>query len=101
MSRLNGNTPEVNGKWPGRFSRRRNESRSPSSVYRGSATRRIRLPDNDPGANRWGLVGQTYQPELANAWSTCTQAFGEEANQDPVFEQSLFWLITGAKMCFY
>lgn len=62
---------------------------------------RIRLPDNDPGANRWGLVGQIYQPELANAWSTCTQAFGEEANQDPVFEQSLFWLITGSKGCFY
>jgi alkylhydroperoxidase family enzyme len=62
---------------------------------------RIRLPEDDPGANRWGLVGQTYQPELANAWSTCTQAFGEEANQDPVFEQSLFWLITGSKGCFY
>lgn len=62
---------------------------------------RIRLPGDDPAANRWGLVGQTYQPDLANAWSTCTQAFGEEANQDPVFEQSLFWLITGAKGCFY
>lgn len=62
---------------------------------------RIRLPEDDPAANRWGLLGQVYQPELANAWSTCTQAFGEEANQDPVFEQSLFWLITGSKGCFY
>jgi alkylhydroperoxidase family enzyme len=61
---------------------------------------RIRLPD-DAGANRWGLVGQTYQPELATAWSSCTQAFGEEANQDPVFEQSLFWVVTGTKGCFY
>ena len=49
---------------------------------------RIRLPESDPGVNRWGLVGQTYQPELATAWSACTQAFGEESDQDPVFEQS-------------
>jgi alkylhydroperoxidase family enzyme len=62
---------------------------------------RIRLPADDTGANRWGLVGQTYQPELATAWSSCTQAFGEEANQDPVFEQSLFWVVTGTKGCFY
>jgi alkylhydroperoxidase family enzyme len=62
---------------------------------------RIRLPADDAGANRWGLVGQIYQPELATAWSSCTQAFGEEANQDPVFEQSLFWVVTGTKGCFY
>jgi hypothetical protein len=62
---------------------------------------RIRLPADDPTANRWGLVGQTYQPDLATAWSTCTQAFGEEADQDPVFEQSIFWVITKTKGCFY
>jgi len=62
---------------------------------------RIRLPVSEPGVNRWGLVGQTYQPELATAWSACTQAFGEESDQDPVFEQSLFWLVTRTKRCFY
>jgi alkylhydroperoxidase family enzyme len=62
---------------------------------------RIRLPAEDPSANRWGLVGQTYQPELADAWSACTQAFGEEADQDAVFEQSLFWVVTQTKGCFY
>jgi hypothetical protein len=62
---------------------------------------RIRLPESDPGVNRWGLVGQTYQPELATAWSACTQAFGEESDQDPVFEQSLFWLVTRTRQCFY
>src|SRR6516164_9435415 len=46
-SRLNGNTPAVNGKWPGRFSSRRNRSRSPWSAYRGSATRGIVIPDSD------------------------------------------------------
>lgn len=62
---------------------------------------RIRLPAADPSANRWGLVGQTYQPDLATAWSACTQAFGEEADQDPVFEQSVFWVVTKTKGCFY
>ncbi len=62
---------------------------------------RIRLPDKDRTANRWGLVGQTYQPDLATAWSACTQAFGEEADQDPIFEQSLFWVVTRTKKCFY
>jgi alkylhydroperoxidase family enzyme len=62
---------------------------------------RIRLPETDPGVNRWGLVGQTYQPELATAWSACTQAFGEESDQDPIFEQSLFWLVTRSRQCFY
>jgi alkylhydroperoxidase family enzyme len=62
---------------------------------------RIRLPDADAAVNRWGLVGQTYQPELSTAWSNCTQAFGEEADQDPVFEQSIFWVVTGTKGCFY
>jgi alkylhydroperoxidase family enzyme len=62
---------------------------------------RIGLPATDPSANRWGLVGQTYQPELASAWSACTQAFGEEADEDPVFEQSVFWVVTQTKGCFY
>jgi alkylhydroperoxidase family enzyme len=62
---------------------------------------RIALPATDPTANRWGLVGQTYQPALAVAWSACTQAFAEEADQDPVFEQSLFWVVTRTKQCFY
>ena len=51
--------------------------------------------------NRWGLVGQTYQPELAAGWTACTQAFGEEADQDPVFEQSVFWVVTRTIHCFY
>jgi alkylhydroperoxidase family enzyme len=62
---------------------------------------RIALPAVDPTANRWGLVGQTYQPALATAWSACTQAFAEEADQEPVFEQSLFWVVTRTKQCYY
>jgi alkylhydroperoxidase family enzyme len=62
---------------------------------------RIALPGDHPGQVRWGLVCRTYQPELAAAWSTCTHAFAVEAEQDPVFEQSVFWLITHKLHCFY
>lgn len=62
---------------------------------------RISLPNTDPTLNRWGLVGQTYQTALASAWSVCTQAFGEESDQDPIFEQSIFWIVTRTKQCFY
>lgn len=50
---------------------------------------------------RWSLVCATYQPELASAWSACTRAFGEEAKQDRVFEESLFWVVTRTIDCFY
>ena len=42
-----------------------------------------------------------YQPELAAAWSACTRAFGQEAKQDRVFEESLFWIVTRTIHCFY
>ena len=50
---------------------------------------------------RWSLVCMGYQPRLASAWSACTRNFGEEANQDRVFEESLFWVVTRTINCFY
>ncbi len=50
---------------------------------------------------RWSLVTMGYQPELAAAWSACTRAFGQEARQDRVFEESLFWIVTRTIHCFY
>jgi hypothetical protein len=50
---------------------------------------------------RWSLVCLGYQPELANGWSACTRAFGQEAHQDRVFEESLFWVVTRSLNCFY
>jgi alkylhydroperoxidase family enzyme len=50
---------------------------------------------------RWSLVCLGYQPELARGWSACTRAFGEEARQDRVFEESLFWVVTRTLNCFY
>jgi alkylhydroperoxidase family enzyme len=50
---------------------------------------------------RWSLVCMGYQPRLAAAWSACTRNFGEEAKQDRVFEESLFWVVTRTIHCFY
>jgi alkylhydroperoxidase family enzyme len=50
---------------------------------------------------RWSLVCMGYQPELAAGWSACTHAFGQEAKQDRVFEESLFWVVTRSLQCFY
>ena len=55
----------------------------------------------NPVRIRWSLVCSGYQPELAAAWSACTRAFGEEAKQDRVFEESLFWEVTRSLQCFY
>jgi alkylhydroperoxidase family enzyme len=62
---------------------------------------RIPLPPAEPDVNRWGLVCKHYQPELSDAWGACARAFGDEANQDPVFEQCLFWVVTRTTRCFY
>ena len=50
---------------------------------------------------QWNLVTQGFQPELALAWSACTRAFGQEAKQNRVFEESLFWVVTRTIHCFY
>jgi alkylhydroperoxidase family enzyme len=58
------------------------------------------VPKN-PVRIQWSLVCMGYQPELATAWSACTNAFREEAKQDRVFEESLFWVVTRTIHCFY
>jgi hypothetical protein len=60
----------------------------------------VRVPPR-PVRIRWSLVCSGYQPELAAAWGACTRAFGEEARQDRVFEESLFWVVTRSLECFY
>jgi alkylhydroperoxidase family enzyme len=65
-----------------------------------------RLPEGVPAPAhpvriRWSLVCMGYQPELAAGWSACTRAFAEEARQDRVFEESLFWVVTRSLRCFY
>jgi hypothetical protein len=50
---------------------------------------------------KWSLVCLGYQPELAGGWSACMGTFAQEARQDRVFEESLFWVITRSLQCFY
>jgi alkylhydroperoxidase family enzyme len=59
------------------------------------------IPPNRTLRIKWSLVCSGYQPELAAAWSACTRAFGQEAHQDRVFEESLFWVVTRTLNCFY
>jgi alkylhydroperoxidase family enzyme len=56
---------------------------------------------NSPLRIRWSLVCRGYQPELAAGWSACMRTFAEESQQDRVFEESLFWVITRTINCFY
>jgi alkylhydroperoxidase family enzyme len=56
---------------------------------------------NRPSRIRWSLVCMGYQPTLTLAWFACTRSFGQEARQDRVFEESLFWVITRSLNCFY
>jgi alkylhydroperoxidase family enzyme len=58
-------------------------------------------PRNRPSAIRWGLVSYGYSPELTNAWLECMRTFGQEAKQDRVFEECLFWVVTRSLNCFY
>jgi alkylhydroperoxidase family enzyme len=49
----------------------------------------------------WSLVCGGYQPELAAAWGGNTSSFRNDAKQDRVFEESLFWVVTRSIDCFY
>jgi hypothetical protein len=81
-----------------------------------SAVGRIRVPSFDemlsrlpadaprppaPIGVKWTLVCSSYQPRLALGWSACTRSFRDDAQQDRVFEESLFWVVTRAIHCFY
>jgi alkylhydroperoxidase family enzyme len=50
---------------------------------------------------KWSLVCMGYQPELTRGWFACMASFGQEARQDRVFEESLFWVVTRTLHCFY
>lgn len=54
-----------------------------------------------PTRIKWSLVVVGYQPALGPAWMKCLRTFGREADQDPVFEETLFWVITRTNNCFY
>lgn len=58
-------------------------------------------PPDKPTRIRWSLVVVGHQPKLGPAWINCLRTFAREANQDRVFEESLFWVVTRSLQCFY
>jgi len=54
-----------------------------------------------PSRVQWSLVCYGYQPELTAAWLDAMGTFGAEADQDRVFEESVFWVVTRSIYCFY
>jgi AhpD family alkylhydroperoxidase len=49
----------------------------------------------------WSRVCYGFQPELTDGWFDCVGAFRQDAALDPVFQQSVFWVVTRARQCFY
>ncbi len=64
------------------------------------------LPDNVPKPEKpiriqWSLLTYGYQPRLSAAWSAGLRAFRSESDLDPVFHESMFWVVTRSLQCFY
>ena len=52
----------------------------------------------------WNLVCSGYQPEMASAWMACGRgpaAVSEKTRLDPIFANTLFWVITRSLNCTY
>jgi hypothetical protein len=76
---------------------------------------RIRVPSREEVLNRigkdhpsawqveinWSRVCYGFQPELTEAWFDCAGAFRQESKFSPVFQQSVFWVVTQSLQCFY
>lgn len=58
-------------------------------------------PRERPVRIQWSLVVMGYQPEMGPAWLKCLRTFAREAQQDRVFQETLFWVITRTIDCFY
>lgn len=78
-------------------------------------TVRIRVPSKDEMLKRigkehpgvwqsgilWSRVCYGYQPELTDAWFATVAAYRQESSLDPLFQQSIFWVVTESLQCFY
>ncbi len=49
----------------------------------------------------WSRVSMGYQPLLTQTWFETMGTFQKEAKLDPVFSNSMFWVITRSNECFY
>jgi len=79
------------------------KSRTPR-VPEPDAARLARFPRPDReqiSRTVWGRISRGYQPVLGFGWADSMRAFAREASLDPVFENSLFWVVTRTNDCFY
>ena len=67
------------------------KANSPAGTFRPGQTVKI----------NWSLAATGHQPLMTRAWLNCLRAFGAEANQSTVFEESAFWVVTRSVDCFY
>jgi alkylhydroperoxidase family enzyme len=59
------------------------------------------FPPDRPTRIKWSLTILGNQPQLAVLWLKGLRTFGREANQNRVFEETLFWVVTRSLQCFY
>lgn len=69
-------------------------------------TIRDNLPDSVPRPEKpirikWSLLTYGYQPRLTAAWLGGLRTFHRESDLDPVFHESMFWVVTRSLQCFY
>ncbi len=67
---------------------------------------RAQLPPEMPKPDKpirikWSLLTYGYQPRLSAAWLGGLRAFRQESDLDPVFHESMFWVVTRSLQCFY
>jgi alkylhydroperoxidase family enzyme len=49
----------------------------------------------------WSTIGQGYQPKLTTAWFDSMTTASAEGKVDPVFKNTVFWIVTRTNRCFY
>lgn len=58
-------------------------------------------PRDKPLRIQWSLLNYGYQPRLTAAWLGGLGAFHQDSDLDPVFHESMFWVVTRSLQCFY
>lgn len=81
----------------------RRQARLPIPAWK---TVRDNLPDSVPRPEKpirikWSLLTYGYQPRLTAAWLGGMRTFHGESDLDPIFHESMFWVVTRSLQCFY
>jgi alkylhydroperoxidase family enzyme len=60
-------------------------------------------PSKQPTRSKivWSAISMGYQPLLTRSWFECMSSFENEAKQNQVFSNTVFWIVTRSNECFY